>query len=236
MTAPATAGTTARGSESVSLIPSGRKALPPPLAPLFDQGYAVVDCHGSLERYRSLSSELGRLMLVTEVRLRPDGHTYLTKAGPVPAHTDHPAVGFIGWLCIEQDGNNGACQLVDTHVLLDRLGPEAAHLADVLLGCPSLDSTVETGEWPVLSDDGGQARIYWSPWRRNRRCLTPASEVAFQKFRAAILGRERDGPISVRLRQGEALFIDNRRMLHARQAIDEGSRRFLLRHWIERPR
>jgi alpha-ketoglutarate-dependent taurine dioxygenase len=52
-----------------------------------------------------------------------------------------------------------------------------------------------------------------------------------RKFDEYILAKE---AINIRLNEGETLFINNNRMLHGRDAINAGSKRFLKRVWIKR--
>jgi alpha-ketoglutarate-dependent taurine dioxygenase len=75
-------------------------------------------------------------------------------------------------------------------------------------------------------DDNGKYRIYYSFWLADKDVPS-----AFHKFRTMV---EATNPTKINLEPNDILVIDNRRILHARGAISEDSRRHLIRYWIEK--
>jgi alpha-ketoglutarate-dependent taurine dioxygenase len=55
---------------------------------------------------------------------------------------------------------------------------------------------------------------------------------ALYEFRRALSAEAKRSADELRLKPGDALFIDNRRLLHGRRAIAHDSRRTLHRLWV----
>lgn len=192
-------------------------------ARLADTGFIVFRLHAAAAA-DALAKRLGPLLDVTEVRIG-DGRTYLNSADSVPAHTDHPAARLILWYCRRPDGSGaGANLLVDARSAIHALPPRLqAELAGIELGCPGLRTLAPTRTHPLYRLQGEQ--VFYAPWL----CMEQRSDalLAFE--------RETGKPEHLRtllLRQGDALLIDNRRMLHKRDALPTGSVRWLTRYWI----
>lgn len=203
------------------------EALELPLDDLRKHGYAVIPC-GNLATAQQAVARLGRVVLETDVRLRPGARTYLASPEAIPFHNDHPAVTLIAWLCVSQDAHDGASELVD---LAQEFAALPAHtrrlLSSVELKCPALDSTVPDSRYPLYSRSSGQ--LFWAPW------LLPDDVEAETRAALDMLAKRIDSPESkfaIRLQPSELLVVDNRRMLHGRGRLKMGSNRFLKRFWI----
>lgn len=230
---PTHAGTNARGSDRALELPEARTADGARLlGHLQAEGFAVLNIEGGIEQFERRSHSLGRVVDVTDVHLIDGGRTYLSRSGPVPFHTDHPSIAWIGWLCLAQDEVDGSNLLIDTRALLGAMGDEAEKLRDIRIGCPDLQSTRESYEHPLLWTEGRGVRVYWSPWRRLAAPTSTAAALALDRFITLVDEAPADARASVRLQPQQALYIDNGRMLHGRAAIHPASPRRLLRHWI----
>lgn len=192
-------------------------------ARLADVGFAVLRL-GTAAAAAVLAERLGPVLDVTEVRLGT-GRTYLSSADSIPAHTDHPAARLILWYCQCEDGSGaGANLLVDTKSVIQTLPPGiVAEMAGVELRCPSIKTLVPASTYPLYGKEGNQ--VFYAPWL----CMEPRSQ-ALLAFEAEISTPEHQREIL--LRQGEALLIDNRRMLHLRHSLPTDSTRWLNRYWI----
>jgi hypothetical protein len=172
----------------------------------------------------ALAQRLGPVLDVSEVRLS-NGRTYLGSADSIPPHTDHPDARLILWYCEQDDGSGaGANLLVDTRSVIQALpAPTAAEMASVELRCPGLRTLAPTGTHPLYLPEG--KRVFYAPWlcmeARSKALLAFEAEIDKQEHRRRIL-----------LQTGEALLIDNRRMLHLRDALPAHSPRWLTRYWI----
>ena len=192
-------------------------------ARLADAGFAVLRLHAAAAA-AALAESLGPVLDVTEVRIG-DGRTYLRSADSIPAHTDHPAARLILWYCQCADASGaGANLLVDARSAIRALPPRLqAKLAGIELSCPGLRTLAPNHTHPLYRTQGEQ--VFYAPWL----CKEPRGDalLAFEG--------EAGKPEHLRtilLRQGEALLIDNRRMLHMRAALPADSARWLTRYWI----
>lgn len=167
------------------------------------------------------------------IALRAGAHAYVARPGPVPLHTDHPAVDWVAWWCEAQDEDDGSSWLLDTAPIVASLeAPLRAHLHEVALVCPRLEGGPPTEHEPVLRTSDGRTKVFCSPWLTS---VEPAHQADLNVLRARISEAARSSVRSVRLQPGEALIVDNGRILHGRGAIGGNSRRRLHRTWIRRP-
>jgi hypothetical protein len=186
-------------------------------------GFAMFRTKGAAAA-AALARRLGPVLDVTEVRLG-DESTYLSSPGAIPPHTDHPAARQILWYCQRDDGNGaGANLLIDTKSVIQTLAPSIVEqIAQVHLRCPGVRSLAPTGTHRLYRPQGNQ--VFYAPWL----CPKPSGDAL------AAFEREIKSPVhrrSVLLQAGEALLIDNRRMLHLRDELPATSPRWLTRYWI----
>jgi hypothetical protein len=202
-------------------------------AGLGEVGYAHLAGPLDPVTYLRLAEQLGEVVGRERVALRPGAHAYLAKPGPVPLHTDQPQVEIIGWLCQEQDADDGASRLLDSRPIVDALAEaDRKLLHEVELWTPPLSGGPPTETWAVLRAGKNGEEIFCSPW------LRPVSDRP-DHVEALGLLRDRISAAaascgSIRLREGQAVFVDNRRVLHGRGRLREDSRRCLLRIWVRR--
>lgn len=199
---------------------------------LRERGFVHLTDTSDRSRLRFLADSVGNVVSEERIALRPGAHAYVAKPGPVPLHTDHPEVDLIAWLCEEQDPEDGASLLLDSRPVIEKLRAEERHLLhEVELWCPPLSGGPPTMRWPVLRATPRGHAVFCSPWLRSANAIA-SHEAVLERFRKSLSAALRETAISIRLAPGEAIFVDNRRMLHGRRAIAEGSRRSLHRLWI----
>ena len=196
------------------------------------KGFVTVRAMDSLAHFRDAGMGLGPIIHETTVELRPGAKTYLANPDPIPPHTDHPSARFIGWFCERQDVKGGAIELVDGWAVAAAMGPRAAVLERVRLPCPALDSVVPSQPWPMVRRRAERQDIYFAPWREPRLDAARDEQEAYEGFRQASQTPDPQRCTQVKLHPGDALFIDNRRMLHGRAAIAPDSPRRLHRAWV----
>lgn len=173
-----------------------------------------------------MAHALGDVLRVSEVRLMAGVGTYLARPEPIPPHTDHPAVRYIVWFCRENQGSGGENVLLDGHTAIGQLpARQRLTLAKAYLRCPTLAGRDLVSQHPVWHE---RARaLFFAPWLpRSQEHEQTLSE--FERCLAAPSTPRH----SVRLEPGDALVLDNRRMLHARDALDRDSPRWLTRYWV----
>lgn len=167
--------------------------------------------------------QLGEILDVTAVRLRPDVDTYLCQPEAMAVHTDPPSAKLIAWYCHAQDELDGASLLVDSvKVLAELPAGDREVLRGVRMKHRGFSQAV-----PVLGEHG---EFFFAPW------LEPvgADERSFEvmtRLRAALAAAQ-GSATEVRLAPGQLLVVDNHRTLHGRRALQPGSRRHLERYWV----
>jgi hypothetical protein len=182
--------------------------------------------------YLSLAASLGEVVAIDEIELRRGVGSYACSRGSVPFHTDHPAVAIAAWYCVRQDPVDGASLLVDSQPLIRALSSrQVTSLESLRLAFPPLASGHAPGAAPVLVLRADRHEIYYPPIVRPEQ-PGPEALAALQ----ALVERVREvGPsdqIRIPLDVNDALFVDNRRMLHGRGPLQPDSPRLLQRTWI----
>jgi hypothetical protein len=195
-------------------------------ARLADVGFAVLRFDAPAAA-AALTHRLGPVVNVTEVRVT-DPRFYVTSARSVPPHTDDPGVRLILWYCRQDDGSDaGANQLVDTRSVIRALPPSVVEqLGEIELSCPEQGRPGVPGmtrTHPLYQPD--RRHMFYAPWL----CTEPRSP-ALLAFEAEVL--EPAHRRRVLLRPGDAVLVDNWRMLHMRDELPEASPRWLSRYWI----
>jgi len=148
-------------------------------------------------------------------------------------HTDSPEQDIIAWRCVRQDVNDGKLYLLDTANILKHFSvTELQEMKAIKLRwAKRVDSIEQLNETALLSEsDSGSFQVYYTPWFLRTK-YSPIEQAHIEKFQAWIATTEAD--VAIRLLPGEVLFVDNRRMLHAREAIAPDSKRQITRIGIK---
>jgi alpha-ketoglutarate-dependent taurine dioxygenase len=197
-------------------------------AELARAGYLVVPRTTETAMVAALS-ELGQILHTTDVAVRPERPALVTSSKALAPHTDHHRADIIAWYCVAQADHGGETLLVDGVAVL--AGLEDQHKRAL--------TSIRLYEHRVFPDDppdhallefvGGRPRLYWSYWLAPT-ALPAAAAEALAAWREAL---DQTPLTRFRLAAGDALVVDNRRILHGRTAI-EGPGRLLRRYWVAR--
>lgn len=192
---------------------------------LAEQGYLHLPALPYVD-FRESIRELGTIIQRTEVRVRPESKAMVTSPRSLDLHTDHHAARYIAWYCHRQSESGGESLLADAQAAFDQL--TQAH-RDRLFTLHLHEHKVfpdDPGSWPFVMYDQGRIRFYYSFWLANPGDRDDPALLAFREALAAL------PPLEMKLRPGDALIIDNHRMLHGRKAIGAEGDRYLERFWI----
>jgi len=154
-------------------------------------------------------------------------------------HTDVASADLLAWYCVEQDDHDGTTLLLDSQNMSDYFtANELAMLSQIqnpyLYPKPGLGG-LGVARAPVVAHGGGRYRIFfYIPWSLPTK-VEPAQADLLDKLAQYVRSQQQTELIRIRLAKGEGLFIDNHRMLHGRGALPEGSKRHLIRYYIETP-
>jgi alpha-ketoglutarate-dependent taurine dioxygenase len=171
-----------------------------------------------------------------EIRYDPSVvNAYRYSRNAQPLHTDGsylsnaPDVMF--FYCIRQAAAGGATTFIDSSVLLDLVGREDPGLFRALRETPvRFTKAGDEKTRPILGEDAAGTQITW-----NYYCVDPGEPPEIkdlaERFHAflerRVVGEERTTPIT--LRPGEAVFFQDERLLHGRNAFraEEKDDRFM---------
>jgi hypothetical protein len=216
-------------------------------------GLARITRRLTLDDFEALGEMIGIVELRTDIRvdrarreeqmgLRNEAlgrsRPGVYQAEALALHTDRPTASILAWYCVAQDDRAGATVLLDTSDLAEHFSAEElAALRGVsvsyTLRRPG-SRAEEVFRHPLLSGTDPPYQLYYVPWNisetasvEERRAL-----VAFANY---LLRAQERRAIRIRLEPGEALFINNHRLLHGRDALPQDSRRHLVRLYIRTP-
>jgi alpha-ketoglutarate-dependent taurine dioxygenase len=202
-----------------------------PIEKLSTDGLLVLRQCGP-DAFHATLAVLGAVIQKERVALRAGAHAYLAKPGAVPLHTDHPEAKWVAWYCEAQDANDGANQLLDARPVIEALSPgRRATLHTAQLQCPRVEGGPPVLTYPVLKVGERGERLFCSPWLRAVGGDL-VHQSAIDELRTRLKERTETHSVFVQLKPGDALVIDNGRVLHGRGQISETSRRVLHRRWV----
>jgi hypothetical protein len=200
---------------------------------LWEAGYVVVPSRTSetSEPWSVVEQLVGsRPTMVERQPIRPlaSGRSFASTSVFTPFHTDSqdyrgapPRLQVM--ICRRAAASGGETRLVDGSALLARLRRENPHLCDQLLTVARLhrfyfgDVTR-----PTVVLDGDQLMWTHSP-------LPPVDTIG----EALAIELAREPVITLAVKPGETLLVDNHRMLHGREAFDDPDRDFVrLLAWL----
>ncbi|HEV3074090.1 MAG TPA: TauD/TfdA family dioxygenase [Thermoanaerobaculia bacterium] len=184
----------------------------------------VIDPAQAEEERRRRNSEAGRPVVYAPTELG--------------FHTDRPTVDVIGWYCVEQDAEDGAVLLIDTADLGEHFtAAEIAALGRVELGYfqrNALTGQEEACRAPLVAGGPRGHLLYYAPWLVQESAGGEAA-LLLARFAAYVERKRETALVRIRLQRGEALFVDNHRLLHARGNLSPSSRRHIVRLYIACP-
>ncbi|MGZ0750361.1 TauD/TfdA family dioxygenase [Kluyvera sichuanensis] len=188
-------------------------------------GYCHIEQRLSFEQYVAINEYLGNVKSISDIKLNNESKLKFNKPESLSPHTDSPLVDTVAWYCIRQDPQVGSSVLIDCKPLIEALTESTREiLRKTHIGFP-LYKRFKTDSYPILRLGTTSDEIYYTRWL----LLDNYSEKqigALQALESSISNAEQ---VVLRLKPGEALFVDNKRMLHGRDDIPQGSPRYLYR-------
>lgn len=193
------------------------------------EGYFLSEELIDASRFTRICSDLGPIIFKTEVRVESRATSYFRRKDMLPYHTDSPMARLVAWLCLAQQETGGDMRLKDTKPIFDAASPlQVDALRQAKARFPKVRGMHSAGNLPVLAGDSQQGwRLNYAPWLLDEETLAPDGAPLVEKLDEF----PDSASVAVTLRPGSLLVIDNRRMLHGRDAL-QGEERVLLRFWI----
>ena len=191
---------------------------------VINNGYCLVESFDG--RIDQLLAPFGEICMVTDVVVDLSTPALVTSDEALDFHTDHSRVKFIAWHCLKQSSEGGESRLIDARKVLESM---PADLHEELTQIRLFEHKVFPGDpenCQLLRYEDNLPLVYYSFWLADDKQKQLQS---FESFRNKISLIEE---ITIRLQSSDLLIIDNRRMLHGRNAIKGDKNRFLKRYWV----
>jgi gamma-butyrobetaine dioxygenase len=198
-------------------------------------GYAVVEM--PYEAFSQVGTILGPIVNVMDVAIKPDSPKFVYSHQAVPLHNDHPQAGVVAWYCHEQDAQDGTQILVDGWRVLDEVEAAMPGATRILEGVTAQIMGFCITR-PLVMPLAGATSLFVMPhtWRSTAAYHADSTaRMAMETYLQTMEAHRRDPArhMAIRLRPGQSLWVDNRRMLHGRDAIDPASSRQLQRIYVD---
>jgi hypothetical protein len=198
---------------------------------IFSKGYSIIE-HTSLEQFHTICACLGQIKQSLNVKLTDGKSQFPYIRDEIPFHTDNPTINIVAWFCVNQDETDGSSYLLDARKLLLNLSDtERDELSKLNLPAPN------TGlPNPLLQTTNDQPHLFFIHrlWNEIAESNTSVVKNAILHFLNLVSdARETKKYEMIRLAPNQSLFINNYFMLHARAAISNHSKRFLVRNYID---
>tara|TARA_B110000914_G_scaffold218967_1_gene226958 strand:+ start:1085 stop:1756 length:672 start_codon:yes stop_codon:yes gene_type:complete len=203
------------------------------LADLDFQGWSQFssqDC--SIDK---VMGQLGFIIMENDVLIERNSPALVTSAEGLPPHTDHHLSHYILWHCLVPDSQGGYSIMVDG-LRIFRSMP--SNIQELLRSIHLKEHSVfkgDVGYHPLIYETPIGDRIYYSVlfeptafWLAGE-ILTKEQKEAFDTFNEAVRVAK---TMRIKLKPGECLVVDNRRILHGRSPLQYNSNRLLKRYWI----
>lgn len=212
------------------------------IASLKSLGYAHISEPHAHEEFEEIAARLGSIALRTDLAITPTRNSIVYKPHEITLHQDNPAMNVIGWYCVRQDQFDGSSRLLDAGDVADYFSRDEIEIMKrTNVGYPDPDSSRHNPDlglvahllWPLLTEKPTRTEVYYVPWLLIDAYDQQQGRV-LERFAEYLRRKEGNELITIRLKAGESLFIDNNRILHGRGPIQEDSQRFLKRVWIKR--
>ena len=173
-------------------------------------------------------ASLGEVIQTTDVKATENSKSLVTAYRALDFHTDHHKADIIAWYCFEQSSEGGETMLLDTSgIFSDFSDEEKVTLSSIFLREHKVfDDDKESH--PLVIKINEQIKCYYSFWLVEKN-MPEKKNAVLRKFQDAVTKSEHR---SILLRPGDALLIDNGRMLHGRGEIKGDKKRHLKRYWV----
>ena len=213
---------------------------------LESSGYVHISERMSEQEFQWIAERLGTVNMRSDLRIDPNKDAAQDKLRirvgtenprpsiykhlPLDFHMDSPRDVRLAWYCIRQDEKYGALWLLDSRNILKHFTVEEKEiLSTVQLRYIHIEDGKEYHpNEAMLVNRNGVEEVYFAEWHLvNTYSERQINTV--EKFKKYLQEENKLRKMSIRLNPGESIFVNNKRMLHARGMISENSKRHIVR-------
>ena len=186
-----------------------------------------INCD-SYSDFLEIASQFGNISKYSDIRNESKNSDMSIKSySSIYYHNDMFNEGIIGWYC-ENPGENEPTFLINISDFNQYFTEkEKNKFEKIKLTCPKgIDR-------PMLRKNSNNDNLlYFLPWRIQD--INSDEEKLLRSFKKYIDNKDKNERTDVHLKKGEALFVDDKKFLHARPELDKNTKRFLRRVWINK--
>ncbi len=185
--------------------------------------------------FMALCENLGDLIAEDDIKIDSKYSYEINRPDNIPFHTDAFEVDIVAWYCaVEEEGDDNDQSLLINMTDLREYFSDA-ELQDMSKIKINISKNYKNGSASLIKLADNDFNIYYHPWgyRKDSDCSGRKLEILYKKFQSYI-ETKRQTCIKIPLEKQQALFIDNKKILHGRNQINANSKRFLKRIWIAR--
>ena len=207
---------------------------------IMERGYLITTAT-SIEDYKNLCQAIGTPKQYADVHIDPSKKEYKYSSDSIPFHTDNPTMDILGFYSVFPENDGGDNLLLDSRPLLNQLTPEERKaLINYSMKLPNSCGTLH----PLLNEQ--ENHIFYLPffWQKEINTFlssgnteinaTPLTYQAMAKFHTLVeKAFSTKSYITISLKIGDVLFLNNKIFLHGRQSIPRNSKRYLVRSLIQ---
>jgi len=199
---------------------------------LLSSGYSIHRSPMSYETFREVAKRFGAIWHSTEIKVDPQSKWLVHAGTALSLHTDNPYANVVAWYCnTSSSGLDEPTLLVNLCDLYNHMtAADLRHLEEICIPIQNISTYKFTPE-PLLKRWQDGFRLNYIDWF-TPVIPTAAHEHSLLRFKELLKNKEHNNLISVRLRSGESLFINNNVVLHGRNRLAPTSLRSLSRVWI----
>jgi len=199
---------------------------------LDSKGWSFIEGGGS-SAFDQVTAALANKLYDSDIRLDDRFPHMVSKPAAIAYHCDSPRARYIAWLCLASGERSVPLKLVDTwHVLRKMDSDTVATLAETRLGF-NCRITEKFCSMPIVSkNEAGDETIVFFNRLNIPRNLTEIQREAVADFTMSVDQAE---SVEIYLRPNDILIVNNHRIVHGRDALDEDTNRHLIRRLLDDP-
>ncbi|MBL4707417.1 MAG: TauD/TfdA family dioxygenase [Flavobacteriales bacterium] len=207
-------------------------------------GFIHITSKMATDIFEEIGHQLGETLTNTSIKVDKqnekkaiEARAYRSKDRPlaysakgINFHSDSPIQKTIGFYCVEQDKIDGSLLMLDMHPVKDHLSDdELSILKTITVNWGSMSDGKEViNKAPLFDEQNNAIEIYYASWHLQEN-ISPAQQKVLTRFQDFITHTREQHLLKIRLQAGETIFVNNRRMLHARETIADNSQRHIIR-------
>lgn len=182
--------------------------------------------------FNTLTDKLATRLYDSDIKLDTTRSHFVTKPSAIPYHCDSPRAQFIAWYCVSTGRVPVPLKLIDTWTILKTMDQDTVSiLRKTRLGfnCRITNQFCSMPVVSVAQENDNDQIVFFNPWNIPKN-LSLLQQTALKSFEQSL---KHEPPTRVNLRLGDVLIIDNHRIVHGRDALEESTDRHLIRRLME---